>query len=217
MGDQMVREVLSKSSEIPLRSVSLSADDLLTIIESKHFEKVTARNDGMVFDSFEDMKKNKALLAGQPNVDCGDISISFDSYLRRVWIYKFTNESFGLAKSIAAEITQRKTIFDRAKDKQKYFMIPLFLIMVSSSLGPLAVKTDDQNYLKYLKNISDYSIIPTVLFITLYTIFYYMHYIRKTVYYRPTEGFLRRNLEKIIVAVVCTALGIGIKALFDRL
>ncbi|RWO49762.1 MAG: hypothetical protein EOS12_02325 [Mesorhizobium sp.] len=60
----MVREVLSKSSEIPLRSVSLSADDLLGIIESKHFEKVTARNDGMVFDSLEDMKKNKALLVG---------------------------------------------------------------------------------------------------------------------------------------------------------
>jgi hypothetical protein len=103
----MVRELFSKSSEISFGSVSLSADELLAIIEEKHFQKVTATNNGMAFDSWEDMKKNKALLAGNPKIDCGEIKVTFERFSPSISIYKFSNENLGIAKSIAAEISHR--------------------------------------------------------------------------------------------------------------
>ena len=81
----------------------------------------------------------------------------------------------------------------------------------------------------FLQNMTDvFSIYPSLkentkipfyvflaVFIATYLTTVYVDLLRRSVYYRPSEGFLRRNFEKIILALIAGLIGAGIKALFD--
>lgn len=210
----MVRELFTRSSTVSLGSVSLSVDELIGILEGKKFEKITARNNDIAFDSIEDMKMNRALLVGAPSVTCEDIWIYFDKFNPSVKIYKFSDENLSLAKSIAAEISQRKSLND--KDNQRYVTVPLWTIVISYYFIQFIVKPAPA-YDREMWIFSNASSASNLIILLIYLNSGYINFVRKSVYYRPKEGFLRRNLEKIVVGLIGALLGAGIKILIDRL
>lgn len=215
-GFLMVRELFTRSSTIPLGSVSLSADDLIQILEEKNFDKVNAENNDMEFDSIEDMKMNKALLVGNPSIHCDDIYLRFDRFDNRVSMYKFSERNLSIAKSIAAEIAQRKSLSDTIRDVQKYITAPLWAIVASYYFVKYVIEPDS-DFDKQMQIYFNLSAISNVLIFIIYLNSGYLNFIRKSVHYRPKEGFVRRNLEKIIVGLIGIILGAGVKALIDRL
>lgn len=213
----MVRVIPSRTNSIKFGSVALSADELIQIIEGQQFTKVSAKNKSIAFDDIADMKKNKALLVGNPTITCDDINIDFDGFFGpSITVYRKTDENYSIALVIESEFRARKTIFDHIKDHQRLVTIPYwFVLAIFIGLKFADKKSSPMDaYFEYFNS----TVVPIVFLTALFVYLNsgYIQYIRKAVYYRASEGFFRRNLEKVIVGAIGIIVGAGIKALIDR-
>ncbi|TIR19557.1 MAG: hypothetical protein E5X34_19670 [Mesorhizobium sp.] len=213
----MVRLIPSRANSIKFGSVALSVDELIQIIEGQQFSKVSAKNKSIAFDDLADLKKNKALLVGNPTLRCDDIGIDFDGFFgQSINIYGNSEHSYSAAKAIEAEFRARKTIGDYVRDNQKIVTIPYWFVLASF----IGIKLSDKKspsmdvYFEFFTS----KVVPVVFSIAfiIYLNAGYIHYIRKAVYYRASEGFFRRNIEKIIVGAIGIIVGAGIKSILDR-
>ncbi|RWD50576.1 MAG: hypothetical protein EOS25_26380 [Mesorhizobium sp.] len=212
----MVREILKRENTIHFGTVSLSVDDLIEIIESKQFSNVKAQNNKVAFDDLSDMKNNKALLVGYPNITCDDISISFKGFFgSSIYVPSKPEDLLSKAKSIEAEFRQRKGMPDFVREKQKYITLPYWICMGVFLFSIFNIDPNSSRYPQF-KTYSSFMTAYSLLALIVYMNWGYIEYIRKSVYYRASEGLFRRNIEKIVVGVIGALLGAAVKAFIDR-
>lgn len=108
----MVTEIKNERVRAKIGTVSLEVDDLIEILEKRNFKSVQARNKNYRFESLDDIKANRSLLAGKPDVDMDRIYIRFSKNGTYIDSLSTNEEIRMLIHSLAAEIVARKTVFD---------------------------------------------------------------------------------------------------------
>ncbi|MBB6488769.1 hypothetical protein [Rhizobium lusitanum] len=197
----MVRDVSHENIRHELGLISISVDDLIKILESKGIQNVTAKTRSIEFESLDDIKTHKALLAGRPTIYLDEVWISFESGWSSVSPRHNAPNGASLAKSIYEDLINYKSALDKLAGL-KIFKFPYLLIFVTYAfLG---------KWIEELIIVNQHAIYAIRAIFLLYFLMFllgniwmaYAVFFRKTVYHRPVEGFFRKNNDKIALAVI---------------
>ncbi|WFR96092.1 hypothetical protein [Rhizobium tumorigenes] len=210
----MVRDISRQNTNFPIGRVSISVDDLVSLVEVLQLTDVTAKNLNTGFDSIGDIKNHKSLFSGKPQINSKEITVNFSSY-NSIYPLVGGDHHTILAKSFSQELAKRKSLLDRFSEFIHKFSFYFFIIIIL--LGLLT-------WTGYMPAMSD----PVQLAVNLVTIIItaafaighgwggYGDFFRQPVYYRPSQGFFRRNVETIAIGLIGTALGSILTALLGK-
>ncbi|MEI5681487.1 MULTISPECIES: hypothetical protein [unclassified Mesorhizobium] len=210
---------IEKNTEYKIGNISISIDELIRIIEELKFKTVRAENKNIEFESIDDIKSNKSLMIGHPSIICDNVRISFYRNFSRVSHSWGSEDDVSKVKSTAHELLHRKTILDKIIDRNLYVMLGFCCAFLLWYL--LKQKVDYAELSELQKNI--YSIfegiylILNVVFISYFIWGFYVNVMRPAIYYRPSEGFFRRNFDKMILTVTGAVCGAIVTLLVGKL
>lgn len=211
----MIKDISRRKTEYPHGRISISVDDLIRIIESKNFTNVTAENGNTEFENLDDIKQHRSLMAGEPRIICDDIWISFSRYGGNVSLGWGDRGEPSIAKSISLEIRKHKSLIDFISDNTKYIWTVHILAFIFWGFINLYFTSQDFPTGVYdTINWIALSIFFAVFIILIWAI--YADNIRKAVYFRKDESFIRRNFDKIILTVFSAICGAIITFIFGR-
>ncbi len=211
VGVSMVKDVSHENVRHELGLLSISVDDVIKILESKGAQNITARTKSVEFESLDDIKTHKALLAGQPTIYLDDVWMSFERGWAVVSPRRNSPNGVSLAKSIYGDLINYKSGLDRFAEL-KIFKFPYLLIFVTYAFfgkwieGPIV---QNQGVIYTLRAVVAFYF---VMFFLSNIWKAYATFFRMPVYYRPVEGFFRKNNDKILLAVITGVVGIAIGA-----
>ncbi|MBB3590887.1 hypothetical protein FHX08_001231 [Rhizobium sp. BK529] len=207
----MVRDISRENIRYKLGLISISVDDLIKLLESKGVKNATAKTDTVEFDSLDDIKTNKALLAGQPRIYLEEAIISFERGWGAVSPRGDQPNGSSFAKSVFEELIMYKSPLDRFSESRIFgWTYVLIFIAFGWFWKPIAAKLDIGDNVNYTLDIIFMGYFA--MFVTKHLWAGYSAFFRKVVYYRPVDGFFRRNIETIAVSAITGLVGLAVGA-----
>jgi hypothetical protein len=207
----VVKDISRENIRYKLGLISISVDDLIKLLESKGVKNATAKTDTVEFDSLEDIKTNKALLAGQPRIYLDEAIISFERGWGAVSPRGDQPNSASFAKSVFEELIMYKSSLDRFSELRIFgWTYVLIFITFGWFWKPIAAKLDIGDMATYTLDII--FIVYFFMFATKHLWVGYSAFFRNVVYYRPVDGFFRRNIETIAVSAIAGLVGLAVGA-----
>jgi hypothetical protein len=208
----MIKDVSNEKLRYKFGHLSISVDEILKILEEKGISSVTAKNKSIEFGSIEDIKSHKSLFSGGPTIYLENAIISFEKGWHSVSTSYKNPSDTSMVKSLYEELIVRKSFFDNYIEFKLFRFRYFFPILIygffrseithAINLSSLALHVVDGVYLLYV-----------FLVWVKFMLEGYSHFFRDSVYYKPTQGFFRRNSDTLAVSAITGIVGIIIGAL----
>ncbi len=202
----MVKQIKQFNIQNKIGAISLQIDELIEILERRNFKRITAKTHDHEFESLDDIKQHKALVAGFPDFSADGMTVSFyrlGPYIRLH--YRDTPESDMEVKRQALynDILSKKTILDYLIDAAFWVMIISSGVAVGSALVPGKSSTGFTYF--------DQALIAGWL-LSVFLIAYGL--VRHTVRLKPKTAIGSRAGELIIGIVVSVVGGLILRTFF---
>lgn len=212
----MIKDISKERLSYDFGHLSISVDEMLKILEEKGISSATAKNNSMEFENIEDIKSHKSLFSGRPTLYLEDAIISFEKGSHYVSTsYKKTSDS-SMVKSLFEELVTRKSFFDRYIEF-KFFQFRYFFPTIIYGLFRAEI-THAFKFNNIALNVLD-GVYYLYVFLVMIKIILegYSNFFRDSIYYKPTQGFFRRNLDTIAVSAVTGTIGVIVGTLVPTL
>lgn len=203
----MIERLSKDIIDLPLGSISIPVDRLIAILETFKFQKITAENNDIKFDGLDDIKSHKALLAGFPTIRCDEVIIRLSKYASEIKAYSYLDKNAEtIAESLRKELSLNKSFMDKIGDNVSW-KYQVLLILVSF-IPWLSIRNGIVG-----KGMADVITLSATGLLTLILAFQfwkgYADMIRKKVTYGKEGGFIVRNIEKIIMMLIGSAITVA--------
>jgi hypothetical protein len=204
-----MKNISHRNTKYKLGHLSISADQLIEILERHEFKRMRVNTDSVEFKDLDDVKKYKSHLSDVNMIFCDEVIITFNKSSTDVYLaYDATENDVAVAKSIATDLKAHKKPSDYATDFGSiiFFVWGIFLTKLL-----LDILIDKDTLTKIITSFEFY-VTATLTAITIFlTINYYS---KKPVNYIQQPGFLSRNFDGILMTAISSVISLLVAALW---